>query len=66
VLWNRLGRPAEEWEPLIQRIKDRQNSDGGWSQTKDMASDAWASGQALYAQLGAIHYSQLAGPAKTT
>ena len=45
----RLGRPAEEWEPLVRRIKERQNADGGWSQTKDMASDAWATGQALYA-----------------
>ena len=49
VLWQRLGRPAEEWEPLVRRIKERQNADGGWSQTKDMASDAWATGQALYA-----------------
>jgi hypothetical protein len=49
VLWTRLGRPAEEWQPLVRRIKGRQNADGGWSQTKDMASDAWATGQALYA-----------------
>ncbi len=49
VLWQRLGRPAGEWKPLVQRIKERQNADGGWSQTKDMASDAWATGQALYA-----------------
>lgn len=49
VLWRRLGRPAEEWEPLVRRIKERQNTDGGWSQSKDMASDAWATGQALYA-----------------
>jgi hypothetical protein len=49
VLWNRLGRPAREWEPLVKRIKERQNADGGWSQTKDMASDAWATGQALHA-----------------
>jgi hypothetical protein len=49
VLWNRLGRPAKEWQPLVKSIKDRQNADGGWSQTKDMASDAWATGQALYA-----------------
>jgi hypothetical protein len=49
VLWNRLGRPIEEWEPLIRRILDRQNADGGWSQTNDMVSDAWASGQTLYA-----------------
>jgi len=49
VVWTRVGRPAKEWEPLIRRIKDRQNMDGGWGQTKDMASDAWATGQALYA-----------------
>src|SRR6516225_614166 len=49
VLWNRLGRPAEEGQRLLRRIKERQNADGGWSQTKDMASDAWATGQALYA-----------------
>jgi len=49
VLWRRLERPAEEWEPLVQRIKERQNTDGGWSQAKGMASDAWATGQALYA-----------------
>src|SRR5262249_14553891 len=38
VIWTRLGRPAKEWQPLVRRIKDRQNADGGWSQTKDMAS----------------------------
>src|SRR5262249_55515536 len=48
VLWQRLDRPAEEWEPLVHRIKERQNADGGWSQSNDMASDAWATGQALY------------------
>jgi Prenyltransferase and squalene oxidase repeat len=49
VLWTRLKRPADEWQPLVKRIKERQNKDGGWSQAKDMASDAWATGQALYA-----------------
>lgn len=49
VLWKRLGRPANEWEPLAQQIKQRQNADGGWSQAKGMESDAWATGQALYA-----------------
>jgi hypothetical protein len=49
VLWQRLDRPAKEWQPLVQLIKERQNADGGWSQSKDMASDAWATGQALYA-----------------
>ena len=49
ILWQRLERPAEEWRPLVERIKARQNDDGGWSQTADMVSDAWATGQALYA-----------------
>jgi hypothetical protein len=49
VLWQRLGRPATECEPLAKRIEERQNADGGWSQTPDMPSDAWATGQALYA-----------------
>jgi squalene cyclase len=48
ILWRRLDRPADEWEPLVQRIRERQNADGGWSQTPEMASDAWATGQALY------------------
>jgi hypothetical protein len=49
VLWRRLGRPAADCEPLVARIKERQNADGGWSQATDMSSDAWATGQALYA-----------------
>jgi hypothetical protein len=49
VLWTRLGRPAEEWGPLVRRIKEWQNANGGWSQARGMASDAWATGQALYA-----------------
>jgi hypothetical protein len=49
VLWQRLGRKPEEWKPLAKRIRQRQNADGGWSQANEMASDAWATGQALYA-----------------
>ncbi len=49
ALWKKLGRPAEECASLIQRIKEKQNSDGGWSQAKEMPSDAWATGEALYA-----------------
>jgi hypothetical protein len=49
VLSRQLGRPAEERAPLVQRIQERQKADGGWSQSQEMASDAWATGQALYA-----------------
>jgi hypothetical protein len=49
VLWQRLGRPTAEWESLSKQIQSRQNADGGWSQADDMPSDAWATGQALYA-----------------
>jgi hypothetical protein len=49
VLWRKLDRPAGERQALVKRIRERQNPDGGWSQTKDMPSDAWATGQALYA-----------------
>lgn len=49
VVWAKLGRAAAEYQPLVDRITSRQNSDGGWSQATGMASDAWATGQALYA-----------------
>jgi hypothetical protein len=42
-------RLAEEWQSLVKRIRERQNPDSGWSQAEGMASDAWATGQALYA-----------------
>jgi hypothetical protein len=43
------NRSSKEVEPLVKKIRERQNKDGGWSQSKDMPSDAWATGQALYA-----------------
>lgn len=49
VLWTRLGRPSEEYAPLVQKIKQRQREDGGWAQTAELASDGWATGQALFA-----------------
>jgi squalene-hopene cyclase-like protein len=35
--------------PRIDELLKQQNADGGWSQTPDLASDAYATGQALYA-----------------
>lgn len=49
ILWVRLRRPAAEWEPLVRQVKERQNADGGWKQADSLTSDAWATGQALYA-----------------
>jgi hypothetical protein len=49
VLWRRLGLPAAEWEPLVKKLRGAQNADGGWGQTKGARSDAYATGQALYA-----------------
>lgn len=49
ILWRRLGRPDSEWKPLDQQLRSAQNEDGGWSQIKLANSDAYATGQALYA-----------------
>jgi hypothetical protein len=49
VLWRRLGLPASEWEPLVKRLRGAQNADGGFSQIPKARSDAYATGQALYA-----------------
>lgn len=49
ILWRRLGRPDAEWKPLEQQLRSAQNEDGGWSQIKLAGSDAYATGQALYA-----------------
>jgi squalene-hopene/tetraprenyl-beta-curcumene cyclase len=49
ILWRRLELPATEWEPLVNKLRSAQNADGGWSQIKEAKSDAYATGQALYA-----------------
>ena len=49
ILWRRLGLPSTEWEPLVKKMRGTQNADGGWGQTKKAKSDAYATGQALYA-----------------
>jgi squalene-hopene/tetraprenyl-beta-curcumene cyclase len=49
ILWRRLGLPASEWQPLAASLRAAQNADGGWGQTAKAKSDAYATGQALYA-----------------
>jgi squalene-hopene/tetraprenyl-beta-curcumene cyclase len=40
---------SDELRPLVDDLLARQNADGGWRQTPDMRSDAFATGQSLYA-----------------
>jgi hypothetical protein len=44
----REGRPMTEMNSVIVSIMAEQNADGGWSQTPDLPSDAYATGQTLY------------------
>jgi hypothetical protein len=44
----RANRPKKELRQGIETLIARQNVDGGWGQVKDAASDAYATGQALY------------------
>jgi len=50
VISSRRADPKIALSPkLLERILERQKPDGGWAQAKDMASDAHATGQALWA-----------------
>src|SRR5262249_39718194 len=44
----REGKPATEINAAIAQLLSSQNKDGGWGQLKDLASDAFATGQVLY------------------
>jgi len=48
LLASRLGDPRDERKPLMARLLERQNEDGGWSQTRELSSDGFATGQTLY------------------
>jgi len=43
------GEPAQRLEPMVRSLLAEQQSDGGWSQLPKLKSDAFATGQALYA-----------------
>jgi squalene-hopene/tetraprenyl-beta-curcumene cyclase len=49
LLRHRLGKSRDELQPISKQLLGRQNPDGGWSQATGMTSDAYATGQALYA-----------------
>lgn len=44
----RTGKDARQLQSGIDQLLKRQNADGGWSQVRDLASDGYATGQALY------------------
>lgn len=44
----RAGAAPESWASELESILKAQNGDGGWSQTPELKSDAFATGQTLY------------------
>jgi hypothetical protein len=52
LVHRRLGKSADDTRPLLDSLLGRQNDDGGWSQTKKMKSDAFATGLSLYVLSG--------------
>jgi hypothetical protein len=55
ILLRRMDRAEADSQPLVKRIRESQRDDGGWGQIPEMASDAHATGQALYALALAGH-----------
>jgi ankyrin repeat protein len=51
LVWGRA--PQAEMAAQARRLRERQHADGGWNQLPTMPSDAYATGQALYALRGA-------------
>ena len=47
LLW--AGRSAAERAPLVKQILANQRADGGWAQTDNLQSDAYATGVSLFA-----------------
>lgn len=48
LLGLRAGKSPSEMQIVIDELLSRQQKDGGWSQTPNMKSDAFATGQTLY------------------
>ena len=44
----RAGKTRATMQKSLDELLARQRADGGWSQNAEMASDAFATGQALY------------------
>lgn len=53
LLW--AGASPSELKPFMKALASRQRKNGGWSQNDWLASDAYATGQALYALAEAGH-----------
>lgn len=49
LMKRQAGAKEDELKSAIERLTTLQNSDGGWSQVKGASSDAYATGQVLYA-----------------
>jgi hypothetical protein len=49
LLASRAGKSREDMQSAIDDLFSRQRPDGGWSQLPEMTSDAYATGQTLYA-----------------
>ncbi|MBL9123841.1 MAG: hypothetical protein JNG90_09430, partial [Planctomycetaceae bacterium] len=49
LLAARAGRPASELHVTSEKLRARQRPDGGWAQLDESPTDAFATGQSLYA-----------------
>jgi hypothetical protein len=57
----RAGKSRDELRPALDELLALQRADGGWRQTAEMASDAYATGQTLYVLSLAGHSAEPSG-----